>query len=717
MSPGPLAELAALALTLALPLLLGLPLAWLLGGRQPLERDGWLLAPFLGLGALVLALQNLAYSDVPVARAAPLAWLAGLALWVPFVRSGAWRGARAQRPTAVLLAALGAFAVQGAALLAVGPQRWVGRLWPDQYGYTSTAQFLADEPYSTTLADMGQRAHLFRTLRPSMGLLATPISLKENRIGQSLLQAFLATSLGRDAKPLFGPLIVLSSPLLVLSLTLLAGRLGLSPPLALLAGALGGLLPALALLQVESFLSHALVLGCFPAWLAALDQLGQRSSPGRLAAAALVLSFGFSVYSEMWAAFVALGLVVLGAHGLQQGRPLRALRDWGLLVLLTLLAHLRFLPSFFFFQQAAVREGAHQAIYPWAYQLEGLARLWLGDLAPLGGPAATLVGLTLTALGALGLTLGLGGGRPRLPLALGVLALALGALPLRLTGRHPYQFYKALLTAAPVLAVGLAALAARHREGWAGRLRAAPAGLALALALAATLHMVLPTADARPAPRSNQAQLLAPEVQQAQRAVEALAGQKLVLGPGLTPLVNAWMIYYARRNETWLATPYMARDRLRESPEAAPLLDLARAPADALVLSRAGLPPLPPRARQLWSNPAYALWQPEPGPWVLLFDAGLPLELGPRAATPLWLLSGGAARARVVLAGLDGEPPLHLRWAARPARQAGGSLELAPGRLATLELELVPGYNELALARESGPTGRLRAVAAGHLGP
>ena len=39
-------------------------------------------------------------------------------------------------------------------------------------------------------------------------------------------------------------------------------RLGLPPPLALLAGALGGALPALTMLQVESFLSHALVLGC-----------------------------------------------------------------------------------------------------------------------------------------------------------------------------------------------------------------------------------------------------------------------------------------------------------------------------------------------------------------------------------------------------------------------------------------------------------------------
>ncbi len=76
MRPGALAEVAAILLTLALPLLCGLPLAWLLRGRGPLDREGWLLAPYLGLGALVLVLQNLVYSDVPVARAAPFVWLA-----------------------------------------------------------------------------------------------------------------------------------------------------------------------------------------------------------------------------------------------------------------------------------------------------------------------------------------------------------------------------------------------------------------------------------------------------------------------------------------------------------------------------------------------------------------------------------------------------------------------------------------------------------------
>lgn len=709
-SPGLPAEAAAVALTLALPLLCGLPLAWLLLGRKALDAQDWLLAPYLGLGALVLVLQNLVYSDVPVARATPFVWLAGLGLWGFFVRFGGWRAARAAWPGQALLVALAVFALQGAALLAIGPQRWVGRLWDDQYGYTSMAQFFRDERYSLTIGEIGQRAHLFRTLRPSMGRFALPLALKENRVGQSMLQAFLAASLGRDAKPLFGPLIVLAAPLLALTLVLLAGRLGLPPPLALLAGALGGLLPALTLLQVESFLSHALVLGCFPAWLVALDDLGARPSAGRLAVATLLLSFGFSDYCEMWAAFAALGLLVLGAHGLRRGRLLRALRDWGLVVLLTLLANLRFVPRFFVFQQIATTERTHEAIYPWAYRPEGLAWPWLGDLTPLGGSLAAGAGLALTALGALGLAGRLGAGRARLPLALGALALGLGALPLRLTGQHPYQFYKTLLTGAPALALGLVALAGRPRGGGSRRAPLAVAGLALAAAAAATLHLVWPTARPVPGPRSNQAQLLAPEVQELQRRLEALAGHQLVLGPGLPPLLNAWLAYYARGNEVWLATPYMSRDRLRESREAEPLLDLTRAPVEALVLTRTSLPAPPPGAEVWWESSAYSLWRPQPGPWLILFDVGAPVELGPRGAR-LWLLGGTAGRARLTARTAGGGGPLAVAWSARPAPQAGRA-ELAPAATLSLELELAPGYNEVTLTRLSGETRLLTPVAA-----
>lgn len=714
MSPGPLAEAAALALSLALPLLVGLPLAWLLRGRRPLDAEGWLLCPYLGLGALVLLLQNLVYSDVPVARAAPFAWLAIAALWAWFVAGGGWRAARAALPSRALLVALLVFCVQGAALLAAGPQRWVGRLWDDQYGYTSMAQFFRDERFSLTVDEIGQRAHLFRTLRSSMGRFALPITLKENRIGQSMLQAFLAASLGRDAKPLFGPLIVLAGPLLALSLVLLAGRLGLPPPLALLAGALGGALPALTMLQVESFLSHALVLGCLPAWLVALDDLGRRSTPGRLAAALLVLSFGFSDYCEMWAAFLALGLLVLLAHGLPRRRLLPALRDWGLLVLLTLLANLRFVPRFFFFQQIATTEGTHQAIYPWAYRAEGLARLWLGDLAPLAGAPADVAGAVLAALGLLGLLLGLREGRGGTPLALGTLALGLGALPLRLTGQHPYQFYKTLLTGAPVLALGLVALAAWAHGPARRRTALALAFGALAAATTASLQLVWPTASATTGPRSNQAQLLAPDVLELQSRLEATGGRRLVLGPGVPPLLNAWLTYYARHDQVWLATPFMSRDRLRESREARPLLDLERAPADALVLTRGGAPPAPPGARVLWANATWSLWQPRPGPWLSVFDAS-ELQLGPLGGR-LWLLSGTRGRACLSLSLADGEEPARVRWTARPGPQDGRA-DLVPGELLRLELPVEAGFNEVALERLSGAPARLVPRAAELLPP
>lgn len=712
-----LLDLLTVLLPLVVPFAAGLPIAWLLRGRRALEPRDWLMAPFLGLGALVLLLQNLVYVDVPVGRATPWVWAALLLLWVVFLRHPSSSPSRAACPRAALLVALAVWACQASALFLVGPRHWVGRLWEDQYGYTSMAQFFKDERYSTEIRDLGQRAWLFRVLRPSMGRFALPVTLKQNRIGQSVLQAFLAASLGRDTKPVFGPLVVLGAPLLALALVLLAGRLGLPPPLGWLAGALGGLLPAFTLLQIEGFLSHALVLGFFVAWLVALDDLGAAPTSAALAAATLVLSFGLSDYCEMWAAFLALGAVVLGAHGFEQGRLLTAVRSWGLVCLLSLALNPAFVPRLFLFSEIATTEQMHTAIYPWAYEREGLVRLWLGDLgqaegAPLGA-VADVFGLSCGALGLVGLLLLLrrDPARPSRALALGCLALALGALPLRLTGQHPYQFYKTLLTGAPALALGLVALEAALADA---RLRRAARALALgALAVAAvgTFDMVVPTAQRLSVPRSNAGLLLDPDVRAVGERLEQLHGEALVIGPGLRPLLTTWLAYFARGAAVWVTSPALGRDRLSQSDEALPLIDLTRAPADALVLTSTESGPRPPAgAREVWANRSFTLWQPVPGPWVLLFDcAGQrcgPLSLG-REPLTLRLLSGSATGARLELERLDDGPPASLALRLRsPGRAEVSRVELIGAR-ATLPLALEPGFSELSLTSASGGILRL----------
>src|SRR5262245_37439509 len=54
-----LLTLGCITVVLASPFAVGLPLSWLLNGRQPLSSADWIRAPFLGVAAIVVVLQNL----------------------------------------------------------------------------------------------------------------------------------------------------------------------------------------------------------------------------------------------------------------------------------------------------------------------------------------------------------------------------------------------------------------------------------------------------------------------------------------------------------------------------------------------------------------------------------------------------------------------------------------------------------------------------------
>src|SRR5262249_34847800 len=151
--------------------------------------------------------------------------------------------------------------------------------------------------------------------------------------------------------------------------------------------------------------------------------------------------------------------------------------------------------------------------YPWAFRLEGLSRLWVGDLATAPAPAAAaLYACVATALGCAGfLRLFLGSLRPaaavrqRLTLAVALPALLL--LPVLVVARdtqHPYQFYKLLISVSPLFVVGLAVLFAPPRRGPVYfRLPTAPlvCGVVLAVGAGATALLVLGTTSLEPGAR------------------------------------------------------------------------------------------------------------------------------------------------------------------------------------------------------------------------
>src|SRR5262245_46317583 len=194
----------------------GIPFNWLLHGRTWPGEQAWLEAPFLGIAAIILLLQNLVYLDLPIRYTAPLIWIGGLAGWFWMYRRKQISAVFATLPRTLFCTALAVYLLHGLGLLIIGARFYMGRAWGDQYNYTALAQFLADERFSMSLSEVGHRPYL-----------ATALNFKSDRIGQSVLHSFFAISSLQEAKTLFEPTILLSVALIVFAVYGLGRRFGL----------------------------------------------------------------------------------------------------------------------------------------------------------------------------------------------------------------------------------------------------------------------------------------------------------------------------------------------------------------------------------------------------------------------------------------------------------------------------------------------------------
>jgi hypothetical protein len=639
----------------------GVPVSWLLGGRKPLDESGWVKAPFLGLAVVVLLLQNLIYLDVRLVWSTPLLWGLVLLLW-------AWMGCRRQLreslascPRGLLAAALAVYAVHGLGLLLLGVSTYVGRGWSDQFSYVAVAQFFIDHRFNTPLTAIGNQPALVAPLHVSgVGGYA----LISERIGSFVLLGFFALTGGGDARLLFEPTILLSPLLIVLAVYALCRRLSLPPGRSLLTSVAAGLLPGVASIHLESFLSHAHAVPLLLLFPAMLDELNERPRRGTLVAAALLMAVTASVYSEFWPILVGVTVLVLGLNIGSRRQGWRVLGRCAVLVAAPFVLNPLYAPRMFgTFQRLDITNLGF--LYPWAFRVEGLARIWLGDLAALPlGPArdwlgnrasapASLAqvlvracGLLTTALAYFGLASACKArlaacvraaadptARRSFALVAGLFAVAL--LPILvacLDHEHGYQFYKLLLSVSPLLAVGVClAFAAAPGPSWNGEVffcwrngaRLAPLvgtvvlGAVLLSGAAGTGFMAVTSASASFKERSYGPLLHDPDLCALERQLSTLSGKNLLLWHSdeswSTGLTNAWLSWSARKNRVWLGNPKVNDLSLDTIEEARQITNLSGLPENLLVLTGKGCEMARdqfPGAAVLWANPSYQLLQP-----------------------------------------------------------------------------------------------------------
>lgn len=700
--------LGCIATVFLLPIVVGAPVRWLLARCRPLTESDWVDVPFVGAAVIIVVLQNLVYLDVPVQEATPFLWAATAVVWVVWLGRGGVGASLKQTPVALGAVMLAVYGIHGLGLLQLGARYYLGRAWWDEFGYVAFAEFLLQEPFSTTGADIGTRPYLNTVFG----------AWKHDRHGQSVWHAFLAATGGADAKTFFEPLILLSPALVVLAIFGLARRLGLPSGRALVASAVAGLVPGLAQVHLESFLAQALAIPFLLCLPLVLDDLAAQPDWGRLARATLHVTALTQLYLPFWV--LALGLVPL-ILGLAAWR---GEHRWRLLVgtVVVLAGPLLLIPysvysfrdNIEYLDRVDPKLESFES-YPWAYKVEGVSRLWLGDLATAPSSVwrtgADALLLTLTFMAGAGLVWACGrqlwacrtgwpdaGAVRRLACLLSCVALLCTPGAAYVTDpQRVYSVYKLVLSVSPLLALGLAlwpgfplsagnsgeAVPTQDRAGWRQSAFVLVQLLVAGLCLAGTAHMALGSARTWPVRqaevedwgwnRQNSDLLTHPSMREVQDVLTDLHDQDLFIvavrptldrpGPDQQALVNAWLSYFARRNRVRLGFPYLVLTddtsgtwNLTRAADTAQIVDLRTLPDDTLILSAydTGFVPTPFRnATIVWSNDRYVLWQPSSTSWAV------PLALHGAAATGTfegqpWLWLGSNPLALEVLASVTG---------------------------------------------------------------
>src|SRR5580700_11013063 len=218
-----------------------------------------------GLFLVVLIPQNLVYLGVPVRISAWLILGAALVqVWpcrhkfVARLRTCSSNGEIRTLAAVILLT----ITFHGVVPIRQGLGWYYGKGYEDQLNYVLIAEFLKEEPYTTSTHDIGLRPWLVRTA----------LEFKKQRIGQSILTAEISAWSGTDGKAGYAATVIFFLALLAISLYVLLRKNGIDCFMAGSGALLGAALPVVTRLSLDGFLSQISILFVFPFFASLLRQ-------------------------------------------------------------------------------------------------------------------------------------------------------------------------------------------------------------------------------------------------------------------------------------------------------------------------------------------------------------------------------------------------------------------------------------------------------------
>ncbi len=248
----------------------------------------------------ILLLQNLVYLDFPVVRTFAIPSLVGLAgLWRLFME---YRTAPPQDPALrrnVRFAAalfLGVFCLQSVSGILQGPSNYYGKAHIDHLNYGFISEYLRTEPFSMPDAEMVKQPWLVKASQQ-----------KNNRIGQSIAQGYLASLSFVSSKESYAALCSFFVATLALSIFALAQAFSLSRSYATIVAVWVGLAPATTRIHLDGFLSQTAVLFVFPLLILWARQT-QENIRFKLTCGSVLISYLLVSYTE----YFVIGLFLFG---------------------------------------------------------------------------------------------------------------------------------------------------------------------------------------------------------------------------------------------------------------------------------------------------------------------------------------------------------------------------------------------------------------------
>ena len=449
---------------------------------------------------------------------------------------------------------------------------WVHKITWVEHGlielnYVSIGQYLLNFPFN---------AQPFPDVQYCPYALKAISYLGSDRFGVSILHAFIIASSFTDAKISFEPLILLFPALTSLVIFLISKKFNLNQKYSLFAAIGAGILPALASIHLESFFAQAFAIPFLFLWPLVLCRVWEQLRFINILFSSVVLSAATSIYTEFYPLLLGAGMIsLMFQFDWKQSKNKSMLLLFAKKILIFIfIISLAFLLNikytFTFLKVLQNIGGTHSElnlIYPWTTHIEGLTRIWLGDLIEvipyqlnwlLGGISIALLIMSYSGLF-------LSTYKNRNSLSASILMISLFPLFLLPTlASHKYQFYKILSSISPLFPLGICLFLSKIELNNVKFLKKCLTIILFIstslffISLSSTFIMNLRTGFVKPTFFGGMGRgwtyfIFSPETKSIFDKLKSLKDQNIVIYGNDS--VYGWFAYFARNNNVWFLNP------------------------------------------------------------------------------------------------------------------------------------------------------------------